>query len=88
MIFLAVLLISSLLDVIYFLPIVKTAFFDAPEEASASTGSNGSMEMQQPLYLFMVVPLAVTALFSVVFCFYPEAFYLMDLAQVAVTNLF
>ena len=88
-IFLGVILISSLLDVVYFFPIVKTAFFDRPPEApSASNGGTGNLEMQRPLYLFMVVPLALTALFSVIFCFFPESFYLLRLAEVAVENLF
>jgi len=89
MIFLAVILISSLLDVIYFFPIVKTAFFDAPA-ADAVAGGNGSrnLEMQRPLYLFMVVPLALTALFSVLFFFFPQTFHLLNLADLAVSNLF
>jgi len=88
MIFLAVILISSLLDVIYFFPIVKTAFFDGPRVGAADGGGLPNLEMQRPLYLFMLVPLALTAVFSVVFCFFPQAFYLLNLAEVAVGNLF
>ena len=88
-IFLVVILISSLLDVIYFFPIVKTAFFDSPAEATAADGGKiRHLEMEKPLYLFMVVPLALTALFSVIFFFFPDAFHLLDLAEVAVKNLF
>jgi multicomponent Na+:H+ antiporter subunit D len=88
-IFLAVILTSSLLDVIYFFPIVKTAFFDPPEEALAADGGGiRNLEMERPIYLFMVVPLALTALFSVIFCFFPQAFHLLNLAEVAVNNLF
>jgi formate hydrogenlyase subunit 3/multisubunit Na+/H+ antiporter MnhD subunit len=89
LIFLVVILVSSLLDVVYFFPIVKTAFFDAPAEASAVDGGKlRYLEMERPLYLFMVVPLALTALFSVVFFFFPDAFHLLDLAEIAVENLF
>ncbi|MGD9309897.1 MAG: proton-conducting transporter membrane subunit, partial [Desulfosarcina sp.] len=88
LIFLAVILISSLLDVIYFFPIVKTAFFDSPQAIAADGGSKGNLEMQRPLVLLMIVPLALTALFSLVFCFFPETFYLLNLAEVAVNGLF
>jgi hypothetical protein len=36
----------------------------------------------------MVVPLAITAFFSLLFCFFPRAFYLLDLAEKAVAGLF
>jgi formate hydrogenlyase subunit 3/multisubunit Na+/H+ antiporter MnhD subunit len=88
-IFLAVILISSLLDVIYFFPIVKTAFFDkSPQAAAADGGEIRNMEMQSPLYLFMIVPLAITAVFSTIFCFFPGTFYVLDLVEKAVDNLF
>ena len=88
-IFLVVILVSSLLDVVYFFPVVKTAFFDTPAEASAADGGKlRYLEMEKPLYLFMVVPLALTALFSVIFFFFPDAFHLLDLAEIAVKNLF
>ncbi len=88
-IFLIVILVSSLLDVVYFFPIVKTAFFDTPAEVSAASGGKIlRMEMQNPLYLFMVVPLALTAIFSVIFFFFPDAFHLLDLVEIAVINLF
>ena len=88
-IFLAVILISSLLDVIYFFPIVKTAFFDeVPQAAAADGGRIRNMEMQSPLYLFMIVPLAITAVFSIIFCFFPGTFYVLDLVEKAVDNLF
>lgn len=87
--FLGVILISSLLDVIYFFPVVKTAFFDSPQEGDALNDGQGRvLEMERPLYLFMVVPLATTAIFSVVFCFFPEVFHFLHLAEVAVGNIF
>jgi formate hydrogenlyase subunit 3/multisubunit Na+/H+ antiporter MnhD subunit len=89
LIFLGVILTSSLLDVIYFFPVVKTAFFEKPGiTAAAGDGNPASLEKRKPLYLCMVVPLAVTALFSVIFCFFPGAFYILDLAELAINNLF
>jgi formate hydrogenlyase subunit 3/multisubunit Na+/H+ antiporter MnhD subunit len=89
LVFLAVILVSSLLDVVYFFPIVKTAFFDPlPEAASAGGGRIRRLETRRPLYLFMVVPLAITALFSLIFCFFPRAFRFLDLVETAVHNLF
>jgi formate hydrogenlyase subunit 3/multisubunit Na+/H+ antiporter MnhD subunit len=88
-IFLVVILISSLLDVVYFFPIVKTAFFDPMRLSPPVAGSQiRQMEKDRPLYLFMVVPLAVTAVFSVIFCFFPNTFGFLDLAEIAVRNLF
>jgi formate hydrogenlyase subunit 3/multisubunit Na+/H+ antiporter MnhD subunit len=89
LIFLGVILVSSLLDVIYFFPIVKTAFFDRlPEPVEGARGTAIRIETSRPLYLFMVVPLALTALFSIVFCFFPGTFFILDLVEVAVNNLF
>ncbi len=89
LIFLCVILVSSILDVIYFFPIVRMAFFKKPEmEALGRTRWFSSMETQNPLYLFMVIPLAVTAFFSIVFCFFPNTFYIHDLVKLAVNNLF
>jgi multicomponent Na+:H+ antiporter subunit D len=88
MIFLGVILTSSLLDVIYFFPVIKTAFFENP-----GIGTDGDQiiltneEMERPLILFMILPLAITALFSMVFCFFPETFYILDLAELAVSDL-
>jgi len=89
LVFLGVILTSSLLDVIYFFPIVKTAFFDkARHETEAPAGRPPVREWQQPLYLFMVIPLAITALFSILFCFFPGMFYILDLANLATAELF
>ncbi|MBW2633194.1 MAG: monovalent cation/H+ antiporter subunit D family protein [Deltaproteobacteria bacterium] len=89
LIFLGVILVSSLLDVVYFFPIIKTAFFDAPQEgADRRNGDVLRMETRKPLYLFMIVPLALTALFSIVFCFFPGTFFILDLVEMAVNNLF
>ena len=88
-IFLVVILVSSLLDVIYFFPIVKTAFFDQPASIEGSYADVSSdSERERPLYLFMLIPLTLTALFSIVFCFFPGMFYIIDLANLAIKGLF
>ncbi|MDJ0781851.1 MAG: proton-conducting transporter membrane subunit [Desulfosarcinaceae bacterium] len=90
MAFLLLLLVSSFLDVIYFFPIVKTAFFDPlPATTVGIQGTPGGLrEFENPLYLFMVLPLALTAFFSVLFCFFPNTFFLLRLTEVAAGKLF
>jgi formate hydrogenlyase subunit 3/multisubunit Na+/H+ antiporter MnhD subunit len=83
---LGVILISSLLDVVYFFPIVRKAFFKSPPEPNPS--STVILERQRSLYVFMVLPLTLTALFSIIFCFYPKTFFILDLAEQAVAGLF
>ena len=58
--FLFVLLIASLLDVVYFFPIIHTAFFKDPE------GVAGEPEVKEAPPS-VVIPLAITAIFSVIF---------------------
>ncbi len=70
-ILLAVLLVSSLLNAGYFVPITVQAFFGKPLPADA--GETGSLE-KKPLVLFMVVPLVITALISVYIGVNPDLF--------------
>ena len=66
-IFLCVILVSSILDVIYFFPIVRMAFFKKPNpDTFTNTNWFSSMEAQKPIYLLMIVPLAITAFFSII----------------------
>ncbi|NAS89611.1 cation:proton antiporter, partial [ANME-1 cluster archaeon AG-394-G21] len=58
--FLFVLLIASLLDVVYFFPIIHTAFFKDPE------GVVGEPKVKEAPPS-VVIPLAITATFSVIF---------------------
>lgn len=87
--FLGLLLVSSILDVIYFFPIVRRSFVKSPEQETV-TGVNGffSLETQNPLYWFMIGPLALTAAFSIIFCFFPNTLYILDLVTLAAHNLF
>ena len=85
-IFLGVILTSSLLDAVYFFPIIITAFFRKP--AGTHETKLGIKEGERPIYLFMIIPLALTAIFSIIFFLFPHAFYILDLAQMAVSTLF
>jgi multicomponent Na+:H+ antiporter subunit D len=76
--FLGVILVSSLLNAAYFLPIAYSAFFGAPE---ASLFDDKIDEAP----LFCLVPLMVTALCSIVLFFYPQPF--LRLAQMAALSL-
>ncbi len=90
-IFLCVILISSLLDVIYFFPIFRTAFFHK-QQSNQNSLTNAKwfsgIETNNLYYLYMIVPLAITASFSILFCFFPNTFYILDLVKLASTNLF
>jgi len=74
-------LTASILDLVYFFPIVRTAFFNRLIGAKEK-------ETGQPLFLFMIIPLSITGIFSILFCLFPNMFYIFDLAQMAVNNLF
>lgn len=97
--FLAVIFAGSLLDVVYFFPVVQAAFFgkmpasetlseDLEPKVALYTGKMPLLESRRPLHLFMLVPLAVTALFSIFLCLYPNLFGIYDLARQAMTNAF
>jgi len=84
LIFLAVILISSLLDVVYFFPIIYTAFF-GNSEGTESSLSNGQKIKEAPL--FMVVPLSITALLSIAFCFSnPVTDVILNLVRLVISN--
>jgi multicomponent Na+:H+ antiporter subunit D len=86
LIFLAVILISSLLDVVYFFPIIYTAFFGKSE--GSESGLNEGKPKIKESSLFMVVPLTITAIFAIIFCFpNPVTDVILNLAAMAVSNL-
>ncbi|MCB2187729.1 MAG: monovalent cation/H+ antiporter subunit D family protein [Deltaproteobacteria bacterium] len=78
LVFLVVLLFSSLLNAAYFLPIVYRAFFITRAEDEHGPGLE-----EAPMWC--LVPLLITAAVSVVLFFYPEPFY--DLAKLAVAQV-
>ncbi len=97
--FVLIICAGSLLDVVYFFPVLRTAFFEkipASEtlenetEATVDTHDDPKrfLETGKPIYLFMVVPLAITAIFSVIFCIFPNTLRIYDLVQTAVKDIF
>ncbi len=99
MAFLSIILIASLLDVVYFFPVIRTAFFgkmpeietlngDREEKVGVFSEKVQTREGRRPIYLFMVIPLAITAFFSILFCLFPNTFHLYDLAQMAARDIF
>ena len=96
--FLAIICLGSLLDVVYFFPVIRNAFFskfpisevlndEEPKVVLYDEKVKG-IEINKPLNLFMVVPLAVTAVFSILFCLFPNMFNIYDLAVSAVNHIF
>lgn len=77
LLFLGVLLISSLLDIICFFPIVYVAFFKPLPEGVKE-------EVKEAPYM-VLVPLLITAILTVVLFFSPSLFY--DLAEATVRGL-
>ncbi|MCS7119508.1 MAG: monovalent cation/H+ antiporter subunit D family protein [Archaeoglobaceae archaeon] len=80
--FILVVIIASILDIIYLLPIVKSAFFENPKEEIENK------EFGRRLYFFMLVPLSITAIFSVILFIFPDIFSLIELAEVAVDEIY
>jgi len=67
LVFLAVLLISSFLNAVYFLPIVFKGFF-------APMGPEEEIGTMQEAPLCCLIPLAITAAVSILLFFYPDVF--------------
>ena len=83
---LAVLMISSLLDIVYFFPIIYTAFFGKPEGWTKGEAEPKKAVIKEAS-IFMLIPLTLTAIFSIIFCLFPDTFYILELAQTAVAGL-
>jgi len=97
--FLLIIFAGSLLDVVYFFPVIRTAYFGKmPEDETLTNesdrkvdlyaGKKQVLENRQAIYLLMIVPLAVTALFSILLCLFPNTLRIYDLAQTAVKHIF
>ncbi|CAB1055602.1 Na(+) H(+) antiporter subunit A [Olavius sp. associated proteobacterium Delta 1] len=97
--FLLIIFVGSILDVLYFFPVIRTAFFgkmpvaetlgnDREEKVEVYAEKKHIIEIQHPLYLFMIVPLAFTAIFSIFLCLFPNTLSIYDLAKTAVKNIF
>ncbi len=97
--FLLIILAGSLLDVVYFFPVIRTVFFgkvrqaeslhhDMEEQAAFGNVKQPILENQRGLFLFMVIPLGITALYSILMCLYPNLLGIYPLAQTAVSDIF
>jgi formate hydrogenlyase subunit 3/multisubunit Na+/H+ antiporter MnhD subunit len=97
--FLLIIFVGSLLDVVYFFPVIRTAFFgkmpknqaltnEREDPVDVYTDKKSILENRHPIYLFMIVPLAITAIFSILLCLFPNTLRIYDLAQTAVKNIF
>jgi multicomponent Na+:H+ antiporter subunit D len=78
MVIVVVLLLSSLLNAAYFMPIVYKAFFCRPEDALFE-----NKVKEAPA--FCVVPLVITAIISIALLFYPQPF--LELATMTVNQI-
>ncbi|MBT8331932.1 MAG: monovalent cation/H+ antiporter subunit D family protein, partial [Deltaproteobacteria bacterium] len=97
--FLAIIFVGSLLDVVYFFPVIRTAFFgklredetlplELEKKTDLGTEKKRVLENRRAVYLFMIVPLAITAIFSILLCLYPNTLRIYELAQAAAKNIF
>ena len=97
--FLIIIFVGSLLDVVYFFPVICTAFFGKTpadetltnkenEKLDRHAGKKWSLENRRAIYLLMIGPLAITAVFSILLCLFPNTLNIYDLAQTAVNNIF
>jgi hypothetical protein len=79
--------------------VIRTAFFgkvpeaetlqhDKEEKVVLYRENKTILENRHLLYLFMVVPLAITALFSILLCLFPNLLGIYQLAQTAVNDIF
>ena len=97
--FLLIIFAGSLLDVVYFFPVIRTAYFgkmpedetlvnESHEKVEHYAGKKQVLENRQAIYLLMIVPLAITAVLSILLCLFPNTLGIYDLAQTAVNNIF
>ncbi len=74
--FLFVLLVSAMMDIAYFFPIIYNAFFKKPKDNIIRRFNEAPM--------MMLVPLMITAIISVILGIFPNAFFnLLNIAQAA-----
>lgn len=79
-VFLFVFLASAFLDAAFFFPIIYGAFFKKPKEDANTNFNEASM--------FMVIPLMITALASIILGIFPNAFvFFYDIVNLAVRNV-
>jgi len=86
-IFLFVILIASLLDAVYFFPIIWTILFDELDKGNFDKIKTKIKDNKISVTL-MVLPLLITAIASVLFFIFPDTLGVLNLADIAVNNLF
>ena len=74
MVFLAVLLVSAVLNAAYFLPVVYTAFFEKEKTNPGTAGPDDIHPSEIREIPLVTIPLAVTALLSLVMGIFPDYF--------------
>jgi multicomponent Na+:H+ antiporter subunit D len=78
LVLLAVILMSAILNAIYFFPVIYVAFFKELPEGETSERKEAPM--------FVVVPLALTAIATILLFLFPSVY--MDLIRIIVTSVF
>lgn len=86
-IFLFVILIASLLDAVYFFPIIWTILFDELDKGNFDKIKTKIKDDKVSVVL-MVLPLFITAISSILFFIFPGTLGVLNLVDIAVTNLF
>lgn len=76
-----VVITSSILDLIYLIPIVRSAFFESPNEPIEGR------EFGRSIYLFMLIPLLITSIFSIILFILPDVLSLTKLARLAANEV-
>jgi len=86
-IFLFIILIASLLDAVYFFPVIRTILFD--ESDAATTDKIKTRITGNKTYVaLMVIPLLITAVVSLLLFMFPNTLNILNFADIAVNNLF
>ncbi len=71
---LLILFVSSILNAVYFVPIVYNAFFKPPDELAGDKDGHGEVHEVKEVSVFVVAPLMVTAIISVILGIFPDIF--------------
>jgi formate hydrogenlyase subunit 3/multisubunit Na+/H+ antiporter MnhD subunit len=96
---LIVVLIGSLLDVLYFFPVIRSAFFgkipenqvlikDKEQKVELTALPITRLETRKPIYLLMILPILLTAAVSITSCLFPNFLFIYELTQAAVDEIF
>ena len=70
------------------MPADETLANKSDEKVDVYVGKKRVLENRQAMHLFMIAPLTITAIFSILLCLFPNTLRIYDLAQRAVNNIF